>query len=205
MVMKNLSHPGQSHLSHPILPLNPCHPLFSQCHCNFPQFPKVYSRDKGKGHSRTKVSPRIQLNPGNAITVRSDPHLHTQPGETSTDSTDNLGLDLLIVVRKGTRECTNQPLYPLSHYVSPKHLSPAHKNFIVSLNTTIIPNTVSEALTKKGMKGCYERGYECIRKNKTREIVERLKGKNIVDSKWIFTLKYKADGSLESKVLKAKA
>ena len=28
MVMKNLSHPNQSHLSHPILPLNPCHPLF---------------------------------------------------------------------------------------------------------------------------------------------------------------------------------
>ena len=31
----------------------------------------------------------------------------------------------------------------------------------------------------------------------TWEIVERLKGKNIVDCKWIFTLKYKADGSLE--------
>ncbi|WKA06787.1 hypothetical protein VitviT2T_024671 [Vitis vinifera] len=36
-----------------------------------------------------------------------------------------------------------------------------------------------------------------LEKNKTWEIVERLKGKNIVDCKWIFTLKYKADGSLE--------
>ena len=35
-----------------------------------------------------------------------------------------------------------------------------------------------------------------LEKNKTWEIVERSKGKNIVDSKWIFTLKYKADGSL---------
>ena len=36
-----------------------------------------------------------------------------------------------------------------------------------------------------------------LEKNKTWEIVERSKGKNIVDCKWIFTLKYKADGYLE--------
>ena len=33
--------------------------------------------------------------------------------------------------------------------------------------------------------------------HKTWEIVERPKGKNIVECKWIFTLKYKANGSLE--------
>ena len=36
-----------------------------------------------------------------------------------------------------------------------------------------------------------------LEKNKTWEIVKRLKGKNIVDCKWIFTSKYKVDGSLE--------
>nr|CAN76639.1 hypothetical protein VITISV_027481 [Vitis vinifera] len=36
-----------------------------------------------------------------------------------------------------------------------------------------------------------------LQKNKTWEIVERPKGKNIIDCKWIFTLKYKAGGSLE--------
>ena len=36
-----------------------------------------------------------------------------------------------------------------------------------------------------------------LEKNKTWEIVERPKEKNIVDCKWIFTLKYKADGSLK--------
>ncbi|RVX15566.1 Retrovirus-related Pol polyprotein from transposon RE1 [Vitis vinifera] len=36
------------------------------------------------------------LDPGNEITVRLDPPLHTQLGETSTDSTDNLDLDLPI-------------------------------------------------------------------------------------------------------------
>ena len=68
---------------------------------NFPQFPKVYSREEQK---QVQESNSI---PGNEITVRSDPPLHTQPGETSTDSTDNLDLDLPIAVRKGNKECTN--------------------------------------------------------------------------------------------------
>ena len=81
--------------------------------------------------------------------------------------------------------------------MSLKHLSPAHKNFIVSLNTTIIPNTVSEALTKREWKDAMREEMSALEKNKTWEIVERPKGKNIVDCKWIFTLKYKTDGSLE--------
>ena len=36
-----------------------------------------------------------------------------------------------------------------------------------------------------------------LEKNETWEIVERLKRKNIIDCKWIFTLKYKINGSLE--------
>ena len=36
-----------------------------------------------------------------------------------------------------------------------------------------------------------------LEKNKACEIVERPKGKNIVDCKWIFTLQYKVYGSLE--------
>ena len=114
---------------------------------NFPQFPKVYLREKAIPDQKHVQESNSDL--GNEITVRSNPPLHTQPGETSIDSTDNLDLNLHIAVRKGTRECTNRPLYPLSHYMSLKHLSPTHKNFIVSLNTTIIPNIVSKTLIKR--------------------------------------------------------
>ncbi|RVW17568.1 Retrovirus-related Pol polyprotein from transposon RE1 [Vitis vinifera] len=103
-------------------------PVLASVTRNFPQFPKVYSREKVIPEQ--KQVQESNSNPGNEITVRSDPPLHTQPGETSIDSIDNLDLDLPIAVRKDTRECTNRPLYLLSHYVSLKHLSPAHKNFI---------------------------------------------------------------------------
>lgn len=38
---------------------------------------------------------------------------------------------------------------------------------------------------------------DALKKNKTWEIVDKPKGKNLVGCKWVFTLKYKADGSLE--------
>ena len=36
-----------------------------------------------------------------------------------------------------------------------------------------------------------------LEKNKTWEIVDQPKGKNLVGCKWVFALKYKVDGSLE--------
>ena len=72
---------------------------------NFPQFPKVYSREKTILESKQVQESDSDL--GNEITVRSDPPLHTQPSETSIDSTDNLDLYLPIALRKGTRECIN--------------------------------------------------------------------------------------------------
>uniref|UniRef100_A0A2P2QTV9 Retroviral polymerase SH3-like domain-containing protein n=1 Tax=Rhizophora mucronata TaxID=61149 RepID=A0A2P2QTV9_RHIMU len=80
----------------------------------------------------------------NEFPVSSDSPLHKQ----SIDMPEN-DLHLPIAIRKGTRECTKQPLYPLSHYMSLDHLSPSHKDFIVSLNTFSIPSTLSEALSKK--------------------------------------------------------
>nr|CAN68477.1 hypothetical protein VITISV_029627 [Vitis vinifera] len=53
------------------------------------------------------------------------------------------------------------------------------------------------ALTKRELKDAMREEMSTLERNKTWEIVERPKGKNIVDCKWIFTLKYKVDGSLE--------
>ena len=65
--------------------------------------------------------------------------------------------------------------------MSLKNLLPAHKNFIASLNTIIIHNTISEALTKSEWKDAMREEISALEKNKTWEIVERPKGKNIVD------------------------
>ena len=66
----------------------------------------------------------------------------------------------------------------------------------MNLNTSVIPKIVSETLSKKGWNDAIKED-ECNRKEKHMGDCYKPKEKNIVDCKWIFTLKYKADGSLE--------
>lgn len=105
--------------------------------------------------------------------------------------------DLPIAVRKGTRTCTKHPLYPLSSFVSYERLSSSHKSFLTHLNTISIPKTLSEALKSEEWKQAMRVEMEALEKNDTWDLVELPTGKSLVGCKWVFTVKYNADGSLE--------
>ena len=105
------------------------------------RFDKVFLRKK------TIVLESVQVqdfnpNSENEVTI-SNPSLQFESHVNNDDQ------DLPIAIRKGIRECTNRPLYPLTHFLSFKKFSPSHRAFLVSLNTISIPTTVSEALTMK--------------------------------------------------------
>ncbi|WVY99969.1 hypothetical protein V8G54_026039 [Vigna mungo] len=106
-------------------------------------------------------------------------------------------LDLPIAIRKGPRKCTKQPLYPLSNYLSFENFSPTHKAFLVNLNTTFLPNTLSEALSDRKWRQAMDVEMEALEKNNTWELVTLPIGKRPVGCKWVYTVKYKADGSIE--------
>ena len=72
-----------------------------------------------------------------------------QEQSTEHNPTPNLDHDLPIALRKGTRECTKRPLYPLSHFVSLQRFSLNHKSFLSTLRTIPILNSLSEALLKR--------------------------------------------------------
>ncbi|RVW23388.1 Retrovirus-related Pol polyprotein from transposon TNT 1-94 [Vitis vinifera] len=105
--------------------------------------------------------------------------------------------DLPIAVRKGIRECTNRPPYPLTHFLSFKKFSPSHRAFFVSLNTISIPTIVSEALTNEKWKQAMNVEMKALEKNKTWELVKLPAGKKPEGCKWVYTVKYRADGSIE--------
>ena len=92
---------------------------------------------------------------------------------------------------------TTKPLYPLANYLSFKHFSPTHKAFLTSLNTTTTPTTLSEALGDKKWKQAMDAEMEALEKNGTWDLVNLLNGKKPVRCKWVYTIKYKADGSIE--------
>ena len=62
------------------------------------------------------------------------------------------------------------------------------------------PNNMNEAINSKNSK-CWkdaaENGYQSLLKNKTWELVERSKDKNVITCKWVFKVKRNADGTVD--------
>ena len=157
--------------------------------------------DKGKVYTRKNMvilEPRqvqqSNSNPLNEVTI-SNPTLQN---ETESQRENNeQDLDLPIAIRKGTRRCTTRPLYPLSHFLLFKDLSPYHKAFLINLNTITIPTSLSEALSNKKWKQAMNEEMKALEKNKTWELIKLPVGKKPVGCKWVYTVKYRADGSVE--------
>ena len=87
--------------------------------------------------------------------------------------------------------------YPMSNYVSNHHLSESNKSFVNQLFIVAIPNSVQEALTDPRWKTVMNKEMKSLQKNETWELVECPSGNKPVGCRWIYTVKYKANGSIE--------
>jgi histone deacetylase 1/2 len=58
------------------------------------------------------------------------------------------------------------------------------------------PTSLNEALASPHWKATMDVKYSALIKNKTWHLVPTPKGENIIDYRWIFKVKRKADGSL---------
>ncbi|RVW46329.1 Retrovirus-related Pol polyprotein from transposon RE1 [Vitis vinifera] len=67
----------------------------------------------------------------------------------------------------------------------------------LELSTKAIPNSVQEALADPRWKAAMNEEMKSLQKNETWELVECPPGKKPVGSRWIYTVKYKVDGSIE--------
>ena len=122
---------------------------------------------KGNVFTRRKDVPEpMQIqesnsNPLNEVTI-SD-----HPLQDNSELVNNDDQNLPIAIRKGTRGCTNRPLYPLAHFLSFNSFSPSHRAFLVSLNAITILTTLSEALANEKWKQAMNVEMEALKKNKT--------------------------------------
>ncbi|RVW51536.1 Retrovirus-related Pol polyprotein from transposon TNT 1-94 [Vitis vinifera] len=94
-------------------------------------------------------------------------------------------------------ELSTKVKYPMSNYVSTHRLSESNKSFVNQLSTVTIPNSVQEALADPRWKAAMNEEMKSLQKNETWELVECPLGKKPVGCRWIYTVKYKADGSIE--------
>ncbi|KAJ0694305.1 putative RNA-directed DNA polymerase [Helianthus annuus] len=77
------------------------------------------------------------------------------------------------------------------------NLSPEAKAFTTSLCSEEIPTTVEQALKSKNWKEAMEAEMDALNKNDTWEKCILPPGKKPVGCRWVFTIKYRPDGTVE--------
>ena len=70
--------------------------------------------------------------------------------------------------------------------------------FTSHLSSIEIPKNVQEAFGDPRWKAAIVEEVKALEKNGMWELVTLLKGKRTVGCKWVFSVKYKSDGSVES-------
>lgn len=59
------------------------------------------------------------------------------------------------------------------------------------------PSTLQEALSNKNWKNAMDKEFSALMHNKTWHLIPQTQGKNIIDCKWVYKIKRKADGSID--------
>ena len=130
------------------------------------------------------------------------PHESSPPNESQV----NLELPLRIFHNRTTRGNprvsyepvrTSAPKYPLNNYVSYHRLSKEHESFANQLYIIQVPNNVQEVIKDRRWKNAMNEEMKSLQRNAIWEVVDLPAGKKPVGCRWIFSVKYKADGEIE--------
>ena len=143
------------------------------------------------GDSLASASPLPSPSPSPAESSSSP----TTPPLSSPDDDDHLGWP--IALRKGVRQCTRTPLYPLSHYLSFNRLSTPYQLFLTHIESDSIPHRLADDITSPLWKAEMDEEMQSLLKNQTWEIDPLPFGKKAVGCKWVHTKKHHANGTLE--------
>ena len=102
-----------------------------------------------------------------------------------------------IALRKGKRSCVKPRPHDVTNFLTSGNVSPHYKAFLVRLQDIPIPKSHHEGLRISQWKAAMDDEMRALIQNDPSEIVDLPKGKKSVRCRWIFTLKYNADGTLD--------
>nr|XP_009602039.1 uncharacterized protein LOC104097202 [Nicotiana tomentosiformis] len=88
-------------------------------------------------------------------------------------------------------------LYPLSGHLTYSKLSASCQRFVAKISSLTEPQSFAEASKDKRWVEAMQLEIKALEDNKTWEIVDLPKGKNTIGSKWMYKIKFKADGEVE--------
>ncbi|KAI5317378.1 hypothetical protein L3X38_037085 [Prunus dulcis] len=150
----------------------------------------------------TVPSPIIQSGPEDSPQVTE--HLNSNLSILHESShTGNTGYQLPIHTTRGIPRQQYDPdpktkvKYPIANHVSLHSLSLSCASFVCQLSTVSIPSNVQEALKDPKWTQAMNDEMEALQKNSTWNMTILPKGKRTVGCRWIYTVKFKADGTIE--------
>ncbi|KAB2607811.1 hypothetical protein D8674_010979 [Pyrus ussuriensis x Pyrus communis] len=85
----------------------------------------------------------------------------------------------------------------IHEYVSTHRLSSKYQAFVNTMDAIKIPTKVGEALQNPRWKEAMEVEMKALQKNETWSVESLPQGKRPVGCKWVFTIKHKADGTID--------
>ncbi|RVW50028.1 Retrovirus-related Pol polyprotein from transposon TNT 1-94 [Vitis vinifera] len=144
----------------------------------------VYSRRPKSKFNKTLISKALK---------ELEPMIVPTPQESGSNP-DQVTNDLPIALRKQPRSCA---LHPISKFVSYNALSAKCRAFTTNLDRIQIPKNIQEALKIPEWKEVVIEEIRALEKNGTWEVMNLPRGKKPMGCKWVFTVKYKADGIVE--------
>ena len=70
--------------------------------------------------------------------------------------------------------------------------------FLAAITTSVEPNSFVEAMKDDRWKGAMKREIHALEENKTWTVEPLPLGKQLIRCKWLYKIKYNADGTVES-------
>lgn len=87
--------------------------------------------------------------------------------------------------------------YPIVHFVNCDKFSVRHRTFLAAVNQGLEPRTFHEAMKDHGWREAMQKEIEALEGNGTWKMEELPPGKKALGCKWVYKIKYHADGTIE--------
>ena len=96
-----------------------------------------------------------------------------------------------------TPQPSSGSLFPLSDYLSYDQFSTKHCRYLIALATNIEPKSFKEAMKHKVWRDSMKSEVDALEGQHTWDLQELPSGKKALGTKWVHTIKFHADGTIE--------